>query len=346
MAGLVRPKPRYDLLILGGGHAGLQAGLKAGLLHQRAVILDRGQKFSRSYYAPAMDNIPGFPDGISGHRLLDLQLSQVRKVAHWTDYVAPVTLGEVRRDGEEFSVTFERLRTRQTVRGRALLLALGVVDRMPEVGGKIEPIFPWANFGIVDYCMICDGHTLPGKTVAVLGDGPLAVNTALDLLHWEPASVTLLTHGRPLLPGVPEEERQELLAGLEEHAIPVRTEEIVGFEGIREKRFGLRFADGSSAVFDKGFSALGWYSTHEDVARALGAKVTRDGYVVTDEDGRVLSEHDGQVIPGLYAAGDQRDGWKQIPEAWAGAERAVIHAWAFYLSERGPSAAVPGAPDR
>jgi thioredoxin reductase (NADPH) len=346
MAGLVRPKPRYDLIILGGGHAGLQAGLKAGLLHQTAIILDRGAKYGRSYYAPAMDNIPGFPDGISGHRLLDLQLSQVRKVAAWTDHVAPVTLGEVRREGEEFAVTFERLRTRQTVRGRALLLALGVVDRMPEVGGKIDPIFPWANFGIVDYCMICDGHTLPGKSVAVLGAGPLAVNTALDLLHWGPASVTLLTHGSPLLPGVPEEESSPLLAALREHSIAVRTEEIVGFEGIREKRLGLRFADGSTAVFDKGFSALGWYTTHDDVARGLGARITPDGYVATDEDGRVLAESDGQVIPGLYAAGDQRDGWKQIPEAWAGAERAVIHAWAFYLSEKRPSGSVPGAPDR
>ena len=346
MAVLVRPKAQYDLLILGGGHAGLQAGLKAGLLHQSAIILDRGQKFSRSYYAPSMDNIPGFPEGISGHRLLDLQLSQVRKVANWTDHVAPVTLQQVRRDGEEFSVTFERLKARQTVRGRALLLALGVVDRMPEVGGKIDPIFPWANFGIVDYCMICDGHTLPGKTVAVLGAEPLAVNTAVDLMHWGPASVTLLTHGRRLLPGVPAPERRELLDDLAKHSIPVRTEEIVGFDQIREKRFGLRFSDGSRAAFDKGFSALGWYSTHDDVARGLGAKITPDGYVATDEDGRVLSEQDGAVIPGLYAAGDQRDGWKQIPEAWAGAERAVIHAWAFYLSGRPPSASAPGAPDR
>jgi thioredoxin reductase (NADPH) len=69
--GLPRLRDRYDLVIVGGGHAGLQAAAKAGLLRRTAALIDRGPKFSRSYYAPRMDNIPGFPEGVSGHRLLD-----------------------------------------------------------------------------------------------------------------------------------------------------------------------------------------------------------------------------------------------------------------------------------
>ena len=331
MAGFVRIKPAYDLLVIGGGHAGLQAGLKAGLLHQSALILDRGPKYGRSYYAPQIMNIPGFPGGISGHMLLDLQIEQVRGVSAWTSYLSPVAVeGVVRRD-DGYEVTFERLRTRHTVKGRTLLLALGVVDRIPEVGGKIDPIFPWANQGIVDFCILCDGHKLTGHTVAVLGHGTFAARTALDLLHFRPASVTLLLHGRPFLEGAPGEERSTIEQALREHGIAVLPQEVVGFDGIREKHFDVVFADGSRASFDKGFSGLGWYSTHLEIPRSLGARISAEEYVATDDDGRVLAADGSGPIPGLYAAGDLRDGWKQVPEAWATAERAVIHAFAYYL---------------
>ena len=71
--GFPRLKEEYDFVILGGGHAGLTAALKAALLEYSALVVDRGQKYGRSYYAPKMDNIPGFPEGISGHKLHDRQ---------------------------------------------------------------------------------------------------------------------------------------------------------------------------------------------------------------------------------------------------------------------------------
>jgi thioredoxin reductase (NADPH) len=208
---------------------------------------------------------------------------------------------------------------------------MGVVDRIPEVGGRIDSIFPWANAGIVEFCVLCDGHTLPERTVAVLGDDAFAARTALDLLHFRPRSVELLTHGRPLLGTAPEAERRTLTQALAEHGVAVDEAEIAGFDEIRDKRFGVRFADGRHRSFDKGFSAYGWYDQHGAIPRALGCRFDADGYVVTDEDHRAISDATGQAIPGLYCVGDLRNGWNQIPEAWASAERAVIHAYAEYL---------------
>jgi thioredoxin reductase (NADPH) len=322
---------RYDLVVVGGGHAGLQAAVKAALLQHSVALLDRGPKYSRSYYAPHMANIPGFPEGVSGHRLLDLQIAAVRKLDDRVGYFTPATVTSVERTAEGFTVSFEWLKQTRVAQGRVVVLAMGVVDRIPVVGGKIDPIFPWANQALVDFCLICDGYDLVGKSVAVLGHDAFAARTALDILHFRPKSVELLTHGRPLLDGVPEPDRSTLATALTDRGIPAVTMEMVGFDGIREKLFGVRFADGSHRTYDRGFSGLGWYDMHDAIPRSLGCRFDADGYVVTDEDCRAIADATGEPIPGLYCVGDQRNGWNQIPEAWATAERAVVHAWASYL---------------
>jgi len=331
MPGPPRLRDRYDLVIVGGGHAGLQAATKAGLLRRTAALIDRGPKYSRSYYAPRMDNIPGFPDGISGHRLLDQQVAAVRRLGEWVDYFTPARAGAAVRDGDGFAVTFDWLRQSLTARGRVLVLAMGVVDRILEVGGKIDPIFPWANQALVDFCLVCDGHDLVGKSVGVLGHEALAARTALDLFEFAPSSVEILTHGRPASFGATTEERARLGAALASHHVGVVEAEIAGFDEIREHRFGVRFADGSHRSYDRGFSALGWYDMHDTFPRSLGCRFDPEGYVEVDDDARALAASDGRPIPGLYVIGDQKSGWNQIPEAWASAERAVLHAWAEYL---------------
>jgi thioredoxin reductase (NADPH) len=316
---------------VGGGHAGLQAALKAALLGHTAALIDRGPKFSRSFYAPIMDNIPGFPEGISGHVLLDRQVAAVGKVDEWVSYFTPAQATRVERSDKGFGVGFDWLKQQLVARGRAVVLAMGVVDRILEVGGEIKPIFPWANQGIVDFCILCDGHALRGHSVAVLGHDAFAARSALDLLHFGPASVEILTHGQPLLAGVPAADAASLRRELTEKGITHFEGTMTGFDEIREKRFGVKFADGTHRGYEKGFSALGWYDLHQEIPRSLGCRFDADGYVVTDEDCRAISDATGQAIPGLYCVGDQRNGWNQIPEAWATAERALIHAYADYL---------------
>ncbi len=259
MPGFPRLRDRYDLVVLGGGHAGLQAAAKAGLLRRRVALIDRGPKYSRSYYAPKMDNIPGFPEGVSGHRLLDTQVAAVRALSEWVDYFSPARASAAVRTGGEFEVRFEFLKQTMTARGRALVLAMGVVDRILEVDGKIEPIFPWANQALVDFCLVCDGHELAGRSVGVLGHDAFAARTALDLFEFAPSSVEVLTHGHAPEFGAEGLERTELERALAERHVPVVPGVIAGFDEIREHRFGVRFADGSHRSYDRGFSALGWY---------------------------------------------------------------------------------------
>lgn len=330
MPGLPRLKDAYDLVVVGGGHAGLQAGFKASLLRHTAAVFDRGPKYARSYYAPAMDNIPGFPGSISGHALLDKQVEQVRSAEAWVGYFAPAQVHAVRAEEGGYVVEADWLKQKVSTRARAVVLAMGLVDKMLQLKGDIKPIFPWANFGIVDFCILCDGHGMEGKSIGVLGHDRFGVLNALDLVHFAPASIELLTHGRPLLADEPEAARHELRAALEAQHIPVIETPIQGLDGIREKRFTLHFTDGSVRSYDKGFSALGWWDLHQEIPRSLGATFDSDGFVRVDEDCRVLDAA-SRPVPGLYCVGDLKSGWNQVPEAWASAERAVIHAYAEYL---------------
>jgi thioredoxin reductase (NADPH) len=328
--GLHRLKEAYDIVVVGGGHAGLQAGLKAALLNHTAAVLDRGPKYARSFYAPRMDNIPGFPGSVSGHALLDKQVAQVRAVEARVGYFTPAQVHAVRRVEGGYDVDFDWLRQKKTVRGRAVVFAMGLVDRMLQMNGDITPIFPWANFGIVDFCILCDGHEMEGKSIGVLGHDRFAALTALDLLHFAPASVEMLTHGAPFLADMDESSRAKLEGELASHHIGRLESPIVRLDGIREKRFTVELGDGTSHSYDKGFSALGWWDLHHEIPESLGATIDRDGFVRVDDDCRILDSA-GAPIPGLYCVGDQKSGWNQIPEAWASAERAVIHAYAAYL---------------
>ncbi|MCI4361460.1 MAG: FAD-dependent oxidoreductase, partial [Thermoplasmata archaeon] len=245
MPGFPRLREAYDVVIIGGGHAGLHAGVKASLLHHTAAIVDRGPKYSRSFYAPRMDNIPGFADSISGHALLDRQLEAVRKAEARLGYFAPARAHSARRIDDGFEVSFDWLAQPRVVRGRALVLAMGVVDRMPDVAGDIEKVFTWANLGLVNFCLFCDGHEFPGLSLGVLGHDAYAVQTAIDLLHFGPKSVELLTNGRPLLDGTTEPDRSPLIQALSDHAVPVETARIVGYGGLRERRFDVQLENGT-----------------------------------------------------------------------------------------------------
>jgi len=329
VAGFVRLRDRYDFIVLGGGHAGLQAALKAALLQYSVLVVDRGPKYSRSYYAPRLENIPGFPEAISGHKLLDLQIAALKPHAERVAYVTPATATAATRDADGFSVAFDWLKQPRTARARVLVLALGVVDRMPEIAGRIDDVFPWANQGIVDFCLVCDGHDMTDRSVGVLGHDAFAAHLALDLLHFAPRSVEILTHGRPLLDGVVEGTAAGLREELARAGIAHVETAIAGFDGIREKEFRVRFVDGTERRYDRGFSGLGWYDMHDAMPRSLGCRFDSEGFVQVDDEGRAIG--DGGPIPGLYVVGDLKSGWNLIPEAWASAERAVLHAYAEYL---------------
>ncbi|HUR68812.1 MAG TPA: NAD(P)/FAD-dependent oxidoreductase [Candidatus Thermoplasmatota archaeon] len=309
-----------DVLVIGAGPAGLHAALKAAILNHTALVLDKGRRFSRVSLAPAIANIPGHP-GITGDALLTMGRASLERFAD-TSGKRLVALEE---DAEVVTLAREaggfRARVRQggatwDAWAPTAILATGVVDRKPALR-----LSPFVHRALVGYCLLCEGWSLEGKRVAVVGHSADAASIALDVRAQFGGDVTLLTDGERL-DGVPAE-------GLRIERARIR-------ELRDEGALVIALDDGRELAFDKALFGLGWHHVNHELAKGLGARLTREGHIVTTEDREVVDE-DGAPIRGLFAVGDVRAGlWKQIPLAWADAEIAVISAYAYRLAPVGP----------
>ncbi|HVL47600.1 MAG TPA: NAD(P)/FAD-dependent oxidoreductase [Candidatus Thermoplasmatota archaeon] len=338
----------FDLAIVGAGPAGLMAALKSALLFHTAIVLDKGRRTSRAFFVPKMDNIPGYPEGVSGRKVMDdlrAQIAHAEKVAgrRFVRFEEPVEIATLERAGGVWRLGGHRVVGRngrgETVeaRARAVVLATGVVDRQPYIGENtydITAILPYANKGLADYCLLCDGHTIRGKRVAVLGLGRGSAGIAESLRDHFGASETVLVTCIACVTGEPGHDHARhgaLIRDTEALGIPVIDKTIANLEGQREDRIRLVFDDGTREDFDKAWVSFGWFKVTNDLAKQAGAAIDRDGYVTSTEDCEVLGE-DGEPIPGLFVVGDLRaETWKQIPIALGDAESAVIHAYAVRL---------------
>lgn len=323
--------PPVDVLVVGGGPVGLHAALKAAVLNHRVLLVDKGQRFSRVCQAPAIANIPGRP-GISGPQLLEESRADLRRFQD----ISGKSLVEVREDTEatdawrdEEGIFHVVLRAadgaRATIRARVVVLATGIVDRKPGIAGYRHEghntLAPYVHRGTVGYCLLCEGWSLAGKRIAVVGSSEDSVQIATDVARHFGGRVTLLTDCCPI-----EGDRGKLARD----GVDVVDRPLARVEDRDGGVCALFEDEGEPLSFDKLLFSLGWYKANNELAVRLGARTTPEGYVLTDENGEVHGQ-DGP-IRGLFAIGDLRaNRWKQIVVGWGDAETAIITAYAKRL---------------
>jgi thioredoxin reductase (NADPH) len=161
------PGNLYDCLIVGGGPAGLTAATYLGRFRRRVIVVDAGQ--SRANWIPSTHNCPGFPDGIAGPDLLERLR---RQALGWGAELVNDTVQNVQRDGSDFLATASF-----PIRSRAVLMATGVVDRLPDAPNLPDMI----KDGTLRVCPICDAYEVIDKRVAVIGPADQAAKKALFL---------------------------------------------------------------------------------------------------------------------------------------------------------------------
>jgi thioredoxin reductase len=289
----------YDVVVVGGGAAGLNGALMLARSRRSVVVVDAGAP--RNSPAAGVHGLLGH-DGIAPGELIERGRAEVRR------YGGQVVTGEVTtaaRDGDWFVLA---LADGRSTRARRLLVASGLVDELPDVPGVRER---WGRD--VLHCPYCHGWEVRDQAIGVLSSGPTSVHQAL-LFRQLSDDVIYFTHGMP-----PNGEQAEQLAA---RGIRVVDCEVASLEVVEDRLTGVRLRDGT--VIDRDALVV----APRMVARAgvlaeLGLRAT--------EHPSGLGEHiaagpTGRTdVPGVWAAGNVTDlaaqvGASAAAGAFAGAQ--------------------------
>ncbi|MFF9562886.1 NAD(P)/FAD-dependent oxidoreductase [Leifsonia sp. NPDC014704] len=273
-------EPSYEVVVIGGGPAGLSAALNLARARRRVLVVDG----NRPRHAATL-LAHGFltRDGVSPLELRRMGREEVDAYDNATVVFAQV--GAVSVEGDGFRVAARGVRGGADVNVRAdtVLIATGVTETMPAIPSLR------AFYGTqLHSCIECDGFESAGQPLALIGETDDLAERALLLTQWTD-DLIVFTNG--VAPIGEDEERTLGRLGVRVDRRPI--DDVVGEKGVMT---GVRLADGTVVERAGGFLRPVW-SPSLSFVDALDLDRDADGYLLTDADGRTS-------VPGVYAAGE------------------------------------------
>lgn len=295
------PDKLLDCLIVGAGPAGLTAATYLARFRRRVALVSAGD--SRAHYIPVSHNCPGFPFGIAGTELLAKLTAQAQQ------FGVEVIDARVQRI-ELVKNKFVAHSDNQVWSARTVLLATGIVDRLPPVTRIEKGIAD----GVVRICAVCDGYEAHDHRIAVYGPPARVIEHASFLRTYSHHVTVVLSEPGELTPA-----NRMLAIKLEVPVLPPPTtikllkgadRSIIGCEVVWPDR---------TQQFDSLYPVLG-ADAKAGLATALGARVDANGELIVDASLQTS-------VNALYAAGDVVSALNQISVAvgHAAIAAAAIH---------------------
>ncbi|WP_225810914.1 NAD(P)/FAD-dependent oxidoreductase [Streptomyces spinosus] len=279
----------YEVVVVGGGAAGLSAALVLGRSRRRTLVVDAGEPRN----APSA-HMQGYlsRDGMSPAEFLAVGREEV---ARYGVELVRDRVADVSREGDFTAV----LASGRTVRARHLVVATGLTDELPPVPGLAE------RFGRdVVHCPYCHGWEVRDLPTGVLATSPLGVHQALMVTQWS-KDVRLFLHEVDEA-GLTDQDRRRLAAA----GVTVVPGEVAALVTADDRLTGVRLADGT--VHDREvLYAAPCAVPRNDLLIRLGAELRETpfgSYPVIDERGLT-------TVPGLWAAGNASGFAEQVINA-------------------------------
>jgi thioredoxin reductase (NADPH) len=287
----------YDLVIVGGGPAGLAAAIYAAREGIDAVVVEASALGGQAFISDKIDNYPGFPDGISGAELAERFVAQARR--YGVELLSAVSVTGVYRDGEDL---ISSLSSGQQLTSHAVIVATGSTYKRLDVPGEDDLIGAGVHF-----CATCDGPFYKGADeVLVIGGGNSALEEGLHLSEFAKKVRVLARSDLSASPVLQERVRSD-----PQFAIHTGMD-ILQLEGDRGRFTGVVARDRDKNETHKFPAAAAFVFIGLKPNDAfLGDTVERDkaGFLVTSPTMETS-------LPGIFAAGDVRSGsTKQLGSA-------------------------------
>jgi thioredoxin reductase len=296
-----------DVVIVGGGPAGLSAALVLGRARRRVLVVDAGRPANR------VSRVVG---GLLGHgdspaTLKRKGLRQLRDLPT-VDVIEGEALDAKIEDGG-VSVAIARPSGVWNLRARALLLANGLNYQPPEIPGADQL---WGRS--VFHCAFCDGWEMAGRPIAMHARGSSGARLALLLRGWSD-DVLLCTDGPDGLSG---DDRDRLAAA----GVRIRTERIARLESRRRRLTRIMFEDGEPEAREALF-VRPRRTQPTAIAERLGIELDDNELIPADQSGRT-------ELPGVYVAGDASAPVRSVAIAIGSGSRVAIAMAADLIVDR------------
>ena len=295
----------YDVIIIGGGPAGLTAGLYTSRHNLKTLILEGKKLGGKALEAHWIENFPGFPEGISGEDLMNRFIAQAEKFGSEIKYETVIGISDF---GDQKMVS-----TRQGFhQAKSIIITTGVNRKQLSIPGEMEH----KGRG-VSYCAVCDGPFFKDKVVAVVGGGHEAVHEAevlaetVDKVYAIPG-IKGFSDEFPELPRIRGNPKIEVMEGVD-------LTEVGGSDFVEYIK--LIGGDVEQLKVDGLFIILEHVST---------TGIVQEAGLETDSGGCILVNNDMQTnLPGIFAAGDCSCKGMQIVTATGMGAKAALSAMKY-----------------